>query len=155
GTKGSHLIIQNERLKQVLDGNMIYYENADGRICILFPYLDNVLLGSTDIRVDDPSRVRCDDDERDYILQSLKDVLPGVSLSPSDVIFQFSGVRPLPASDDSFTGRIPRDHFCKLIEGQGIHPPVFCLVGGKWTTFRSFGELAANDVLKRLNVERK
>ena len=60
GTKGSHLIIDNAGARDALDGHMIYYENEDGRICILFPYLGKVLVGSTDIRVDDPESVRCE-----------------------------------------------------------------------------------------------
>jgi glycerol-3-phosphate dehydrogenase len=155
GTKGSHLIIDNPALRDMLDGHMIYYENEDGRICILFPYLGKVLVGSTDIRVDDPGTVRCEADERDYILQSLSFVLPGVKIRPEEVVFQFSGVRPLPASKDSFTGRIPRDHFCTVLEGRNGGPPVLCMIGGKWTTFRSFGELAADMALEQLGVARR
>ncbi|WP_411035932.1 glycerol-3-phosphate dehydrogenase/oxidase [Shinella sp. BYT-45] len=154
GTKGSHLIIDNPALRDMLDGHMIYYENEDGRICILFPYLGKVLVGSTDIRVDDPGTVRCEADERDYILQSLAFVLPGAAIRPEEIVFQFSGVRPLPASDDSFTGRIPRDHFCTVLESRSGVPPVLCMIGGKWTTFRSFGELAADMVLERLGLPR-
>jgi glycerol-3-phosphate dehydrogenase len=155
GTKGSHLIIDNPALRDMLDGHMIYYENEDGRICILFPYLGKVLVGSTDIRVDDPGTVRCEAEERDYILQSLAFVLPGVHVRPEEVVFQFAGVRPLPASKDSFTGRIPRDHFCTVLEGQDGGPPVLCMIGGKWTTFRSFGELAADMALERLGLSRR
>lgn len=151
GTKGSHLIVSNRALHDALDGHMIYYENEDGRICILFPYLGNVLIGSTDIRVDDPDSVRCDDQESEYILQSLAVVFPTIRVAPEEIVFRFSGVRPLPASDDRVTGRIPRDHFCELIEGA---PPVFCMIGGKWTTFRSFGALAADMVLERLGRKR-
>ncbi len=155
GTKGSHLIIDNAGLRDMLDGHMIYYENEDGRICILFPYLGKVLVGSTDIRVDDPGTVRCEADERDYILQSLAFVLPGVKIRPEEIVFQFAGVRPLPASNDSFTGRIPRDHFCTVLEGQDGGPPVLCMIGGKWTTFRSFGEMAADMALERLGKSRR
>ncbi|AOF93575.1 glycerol-3-phosphate dehydrogenase/oxidase [Sinorhizobium sp. RAC02] len=155
GTKGSHLIIDNAALRDMLDGHMIYYENEDGRICILFPYLGKVLVGSTDIRVDDPGTVRCEADERDYILQSLAFVLPGVKIRPEEIVFQFAGVRPLPASKDSFTGRIPRDHFCTVLEGQNGGPPVLCMIGGKWTTFRSFGEMAADMALERLGLSRR
>lgn len=155
GTKGSHLIIDNPALRDMLDGHMIYYENEDGRICILFPYLGKVLVGSTDIRVDDPGTVRCEADERDYILQSLAFVLPGVTIRPEEIVFQFAGVRPLPASKDSFTGRIPRDHFCTVLEGKNGGPPVLCMIGGKWTTFRSFGELAADMALDQLGVTRR
>jgi glycerol-3-phosphate dehydrogenase len=150
GTKGSHLMIDNQALLEALGGHMLYYENEDGRICILFPYLGKVLVGSTDIRVDDPGTVRCEADERDYILQSLAFVLPDIKIAPEDIVFQFAGVRPLPASEDSFTGRIPRDHFCTFVEQTGS-PPVLCMIGGKWTTFRSFGELASTMVLERLD----
>ncbi|MCA1366920.1 glycerol-3-phosphate dehydrogenase/oxidase [Bradyrhizobium sp. BRP14] len=153
GTKGSHLIIDNARLRDALGDHMIYYENEDGRICILFPYLGKVLVGSTDIRVDDPETVRCEAEERDYILQSLAFVLPGMEIRREEIVFRFSGVRPLPASSDSFTGRIPRDHFCTVIENSGA--PVICMIGGKWTTFRSFGELAADIALKRLGRPRR
>ncbi|MGR9299275.1 FAD-dependent oxidoreductase (plasmid) [Rhizobium leguminosarum] len=155
GTKGSHLIIDNADLRDALADHMIYYENEDGRICILFPYLGKVLVGSTDIRVDDPETVRCEADERDYILQSLAFVLPGIPIRPEQIVFQFSGVRPLPASTDSFTGRIPRDHFCTLVEPKDGGPPVLCMIGGKWTTFRSFGELAADMALARLGRRRR
>lgn len=155
GTKGSHLIIDNADLAGALAGHMIYYENEDGRICILFPYLGKVLVGSTDIRVDDPGSVQCEPDERDYILQSLAFVLPGIRIRPEDVVFQFSGVRPLPASKDDFTGRIPRDHYCTIIEPSDGEPPVLCMIGGKWTTFRSFGELAADMTLERLQRTRQ
>lgn len=155
GTKGSHLIIDNAELRDALADHMLYYENEDGRICILFPYLGKVLVGSTDIRVDDPETVRCEADERDYILQSLAFVLPGITIRPEEIVFQFSGVRPLPASTDSFTGRIPRDHFCTVVEQKDDGPPVLCMIGGKWTTFRSFGELAADMALERLGRQRR
>jgi len=155
GTKGSHLIIDNAELRAALADHMIYYENEDGRICILFPYLGKVLVGSTDIRVDDPETVRCEADERDYILQSLAFVLPGIAVRPEQIVFQFSGVRPLPASTDSFTGRIPRDHFCTVVEPRDGGPPVLCMIGGKWTTFRSFGEMAADMALERLGRRRR
>ncbi len=155
GTKGSHLIVDNAELYDALGGHMVYYENEDGRICILFPYLGKVLIGSTDIRVDDPDQVRCDDDERSYILQSLAFVFPSIAITDNEIVFRFSGVRPLPASDDSFTGRIPRDHFCEFVEpGDGL-PATLCMIGGKWTTFRSFGEMAADMALERLGLKRR
>lgn len=151
GTKGSHLIVANAELYRALDGHMVYYENEDGRICIVFPYLGNVLVGSTDIRVDDPDSVRCEDDERDYILASLAQVFPTIRIAHDEIVFRFAGVRPLPASSDSVTGRIPRDHFCQMVEGA---IPTLCMIGGKWTTFRSFGALAADMALERLGLVR-
>jgi glycerol-3-phosphate dehydrogenase len=154
GTKGSHLVVDSPVLRDALDGHMIYFENDDGRICILFPYLGKVLIGSTDIRITDPEGVRCEADERSYILQSLAGVFPNIAIRSEEVVFTFSGVRPLPASDDTVTGRIPRDHACHLI-ANGSGPPILCMIGGKWTTFRSFGEQAADMVLDRLGVARR
>ena len=154
GTKGSHLIVDNSELYDALGGHMVYYENEDGRICILFPYLGKVLIGSTEIRVDDPDQVRCEDDEQRYILQSLAFVFPTIRIAENQIVFRFAGVRPLPASEDSFTGRIPRDHFCEFVEASGHLPATLCMIGGKWTTFRSFGALAADMALKRLGLAR-
>ncbi|MER9107420.1 glycerol-3-phosphate dehydrogenase/oxidase [Mesorhizobium sp. M0848] len=154
GTKGSHLIVDNSELFDALGGHMVYYENEDGRICILFPYLGKVLIGSTDIRVDDPDKVRCEADEQRYILQSLAFVFPSIKVTENQIVFRFAGVRPLPASEDSFTGRIPRDHFCEFVEPAGHLPATLCMIGGKWTTFRSFGALAADMALKRLGLAR-
>ncbi len=152
GTKGSHLILDHPGLLRALNGHMIYFENLDGRVCILFPYLGRVLLGSTDIRVDKPGDVRCEDDEVDYILKSLSYVFPGIAVRPEDIVYRYSGVRPLPRSEASFTGRISRDHFVAEIDGK---PPTLCLVGGKWTTFRAFGEQAADRALAILGMTRK
>ncbi|WP_316359582.1 glycerol-3-phosphate dehydrogenase/oxidase [Devosia sp.] len=151
GTMGSHLIVDNAALYQALDGQMIYYENEDGRICIAFPYLGKVLVGSTDMRIDDPDTAIASPAEQDYILASLAQVFPGIIIAPEEIVFRFAGVRPLPASAAAVTGRIPRDHFCEMIEDE---PPVLCMIGGKWTTFRSFGALAADTAMDQLGVFR-
>jgi len=151
GTKGSHLIIANDALFKALDGHMIFFENADNRVCILFPYLGRVLAGSTDIKVDRPERVRCEPEERDYILEAVAQVFPGTPVDPSDIVFSFSGIRPLPRSDAAFTGRISRSHFIHRVDGA---PPQLCMIGGKWTTFRAFGEQVSDEVLTFLGRKR-
>ena len=152
GTKGSHLVIENADLHEALNGHMIYFENTDGRVCIVFPYLGKVLAGATDIRVDKASRVRCEPEERDYIVEALKSVFPAIVIADGDVVYSFSGIRPLPLSNQEFTGRISRGHFVHRLDGPLPH---FCLVGGKWTTFRAFAEQTADAVLAELDVPRK
>lgn len=151
GTKGSHLILANEALFKALNGHMIFFENADNRVCILFPYLDRVLAGSTDIKVDRPERVRCEPEERDYILDAVRQVFPHISIDHSDIVYSFSGIRPLPRSDAAFTGRISRSHFIHRVEGD---PPQLCMIGGKWTTFRAFGEQVTDEALAFLGRKR-
>lgn len=151
GTKGSHLILDCPPLHEALGGHMIYFENGDGRVCIVFPYLGKVLAGSTDIRVDKAARVRCEPEERDYILGAVREVFPGIEVTPADIVFSYSGIRPLPKSDHAFTGRISRGHFVHRLAGP---VPQFCMVGGKWTTFRAFAEQTADIVLEELRHRR-
>lgn len=151
GTKGSHLILANDALYQALNGHMIFFENIDNRVCVLFPYLGRVLAGSTDIKVDKPGRTRCEPEERDYILAAIRTVFPETAISVSDIVFSFSGIRPLPRSDAEFTGKISRNHVIHRVEGD---PPQLCMVGGKWTTFRAFGEQVADEVLAFLGRPR-
>jgi len=151
GTKGSHLILDHPELLRALNGHMMFFENIDGRVCIVFPYLGRVLLGSTDIRVEQPGDVRCEEDEVDYILKSLSYVFPDITVRPNDIVYRYSGVRPLPRSEANFTGSISRDHFVAEVPGP---LPLLCLVGGKWTTFRAFGEQAADRALDLLGVDR-
>ncbi|WP_373502149.1 glycerol-3-phosphate dehydrogenase/oxidase [Aestuariivirga sp.] len=152
GTKGSHLILDNPALMDALRGHMIYFENSDGRVCIVFPYLGKVLAGATDIRVKGPSRVRCEDDERDYILRSLQLIFPRLPVSAGDIVYSYSGIRPLPEADVEFTGRISREHFTRRLDGP---VPQFCMVGGKWTTFRAFAEQTADLILAELGIPRR
>jgi glycerol-3-phosphate dehydrogenase len=156
GTKGSHLIVRHPQLLAALNGEMVYYENQEGRVCIMFPWFGHVLVGSTDIRVDNPDDVVCDAEEQRYILESLRFVFPGFDVKDDDVLYTFSGVRPLPASDSTLNGRISRNHSLVLLPPQaGRDFTTLCLVGGKWTTFRKFGEQAADKVLNLLGESRK
>lgn len=151
GTKGSHLILDHPALLEALGGHMVYFENADGRVCIVFPYQGHVLAGSTDIRVKKAGRVQCTPEERDYIFDSLKLVFPEITLSAENVVFSYAGIRPLPQSGHDFTGRISRGHYIKKLIGA---VPQFCMVGGKWTTFRAFAESTADEVLAELGQKR-
>ena len=152
GTKGSHLVIDNPDLLAALGGHMVYFGNGDRRVCIVFPYLGRVLAGSTDIRVKSTGRTRCEVEERDYILDSLALVFSGIKVTPEHVVFSYSGIRPLPQSDQDFTRRIPRSHFLRRIDGE---IPQFCMIGGKWTTFRAFAEQTTDAVLAELGAARR
>lgn len=155
GTKGSHLIVKNKKLYDLLGDQMVYYENQEGRVCIMFRYFGNVLIGSTDLKVDDPDEVYCETFEKDYILESLAFVFPNLKIRDDEIVYVFSGVRPLPFSDANVTGRISRDHQSRVFPGE--KPGDFdtiCMIGGKWTTFRAFGEQVTDKILARLGLPR-
>ncbi|KPK49506.1 MAG: hypothetical protein AMK72_04370 [Planctomycetes bacterium SM23_25] len=156
GTKGSHLVIDCPTLHEALGGQMVYYQHADGRVCIVFPFADRVIMGSTDIRVDDPDEARCDDGEIEYMFSTLRGVFPGVGVSRENIVYVFCGVRPLPASEGRVLANVSRAHSLHAVEpGDGRPFPVLCLVGGKWTTFRALAEQAADAILERLSLARR
>ncbi|KPJ70975.1 MAG: glycerol-3-phosphate dehydrogenase, partial [Planctomycetes bacterium DG_20] len=156
GTKGSHLVIDSPALHEALGDRMVYYQHADGRVCIVFPFMDKVIMGSTDIRVDDPDAAACDEDEIAYMFTTLRGVFPGISLSRGDIVFVFCGVRPLPVSEGEVLANVSRGHSIRTDEPDGGRAfPVYSLIGGKWTTFRAFAEEAADRVLERLGAERR
>ncbi|WP_251976328.1 glycerol-3-phosphate dehydrogenase/oxidase [Salinicola avicenniae] len=153
GTKGGHLIVDVPAIRRQLDGRMIYFGTPDGRICLIYPFMEHVLVGATDIRCTDPDRAICSDDERDYMLEAVRYLFPGVPVGPEQVCYRYSGVRPLPRSDADDPGQISRDH--ALVEDRLGDLSVLSLVGGKWTTFRGFAEEAADTVLTRLGRRRE
>ncbi|SMG40877.1 glycerol-3-phosphate dehydrogenase/oxidase [Arenibacter troitsensis] len=156
GTKGSHLVIDNVELTKATQGQMLFYENEDGRICILFPFQGKVLVGSTDIKIDNPEEAICHKDEVAYMLNAVKQIFPKIEIPNSDIVFQFCGVRPLPNSNADVTARISRNHSIEIIPASKTNKfPIYNLVGGKWTTFRAFSEKTADEILKVLNFSRK
>ena len=156
GTKGSHILLDNDELVRLLKDRMIYFEADDGRICLVYPYLGRALVGSTDIPAADPDEVTCTSEEVDYLLESLRSLLPAVKVDRSQIVFAYSGIRPLPASDAVLPGLISRDHSAPIAEPEPGRPyPVISLVGGKWTTFRGFAEEVADTILARLGRQRR
>ena len=154
GTKGSHLVIHHPQLREQLGDDMFFFENADGRICLILPYGDNVLVGTTDIPVVNPEPVFCDDEELLYIIDSIRQVFPSISIQPNQIILKFSGVRPLAASNKS-PGEISRKSHVDVLPGSQHRPfPIISVYGGKWTTFRSLSEQAVDKVLSALKRER-
>ncbi|MBP7000003.1 MAG: glycerol-3-phosphate dehydrogenase/oxidase [Amaricoccus sp.] len=156
GTKGSHILIDHPGLLAELAGRMIYFEADDGRILLVYGYLGRVLVGSTDIPATDPDDVRCEEEEIDYFLASLRTLLPGLAFGREQIVYAYAGIRPLPASDAATPGLISRDHSAPVAEPAAGRPfPVVSLVGGKWTTFRGFAEEVADTTLARLGRRRR
>lgn len=156
GTKGSHILVDHPQLYEATRGHEMFFENDDGRITLFFPLQDRVLIGTTDIPIDNPDDARCTEEEIDYMLTLVKKVFPTIDVKREQIVFNFSGVRPLPASDAKTAGQISRDHSIRISEaGNGLSFPIFSLVGGKWTTFRAFAEQTTDRVLNRLARPRR
>ena len=156
GTKGSHLVLDHPELLAAAGDSEIFFENDDGRIVLILPYLGRVMIGTTDIRIDDPDDAVIRDEEIDYILGMVGKVFPAIPVDRSQIVFSFSAVRPLPYSEGGATGQISRDHSIKTIRADDTCTyPIHSLVGGKWTTFRAFSEQATDRVLSDLGLPRR
>lgn len=154
GTKGSHLVLDNPVLREAIGDHEFFFENKDGRIVLIFPLFDKVMIGTSDIPIEDPDSVRCTEDEVDYFIEMIARVFPDIPVSREQIVFRFSGVRPLAYTGSAkTTGQITRDHHIREDKLGDI--PVYSLVGGKWTSFRAFSEQVTDRALAFLGQTRK
>jgi glycerol-3-phosphate dehydrogenase len=157
GTKGSHLVLDHPQLRATIGDHEFFFENKDGRIVLIFPLFDRVLVGTSDISTDSPDEVVCTEDEVDYFLQMIDRVFPAVKVTRDHIVFRFSGVRPLAATTSRATGQITRDHEIQILPPKrtGLPFPIYSLVGGKWTSFRAFSEQVTDKALAFLGLDRR
>ncbi|HET9589803.1 MAG TPA: glycerol-3-phosphate dehydrogenase/oxidase, partial [Anaerolineales bacterium] len=156
GSKGSHIVVRHDELRSAIGDHEFFFENEDGRIVLIFPLYDRVLIGTSDIPVENPDEVRCTGEEIDYFLNLTRRIFPGLSLTRENIVFQFSGVRPLPRSKAKTIAQVSRDHNIEVLSGDWtkLGFPVYSLVGGKWTSFRAFAEQATDKALAHLGRQR-
>ena len=147
GTKGSHLIVDHF---PGAPKDVVYYESkTDGRLVLVIPWAGRYMIGTTDLRFDgDPDEARCSTAEMNYLLGEVNQLIPEAKLTPGDVLYTFSGVRPLPYAPGVVEARIPRSHV--LHDHAPSLPGLVTVVGGKLTTFRQLAEDAVDDAFRRL-----
>lgn len=135
--KGSHII-----LKRWWRGEHGYVlQNADRRLIFVNPYLDDLaLVGTTDVPFEGRAEdVAIEEAEVNYLLDVLNRYFE-VSLTPDDVLTDYSGVRPL-FDDDEKKGAsaVTRDYELELDGGED-RAPILSAFGGKITTYRKLSE---------------
>ena len=130
--KGSHIVVP--RIHQF--ANAFIMQNTDKRIVFAIPYRENyTLLGTTDVEYKgDPSEVKISDEEINYILNVANDHFKK-NLSPDDVIWHYSGVRPLLEDESNDPSAVTRDYTLHL-EDDNSQAPLLSIFGGKITTYR-------------------
>ena len=151
-TKGSHLVLDHPELRQAIGDHEFFFENKDGRIVLIFPLFDKVMIGTSDIPVSDPDNNRCTEEEVDYFLEMVRRVFPDIRVGRDQIIYRFSGVRPLAYTLARNAGQITRNHHILEDKIEGL--PVYSLVGGKWTSYRAFSEEATDKALTFLGLSR-
>lgn len=149
GTKGSHFFTWHPQLKEMLGGNGIYTEAADGRPVFLLPLAEGTLVGTTDLPFSgDPVSAVASEEELDYLVNVVGSIFPAAGVTRQDIAWHYSGVRPLPHVDAKTPAAITRRH--QLVWNDVSPIPLVSLVGGKLTTCRSLAEETATAVLVRL-----
>ncbi|NCW78869.1 MAG: glycerol-3-phosphate dehydrogenase [Oxalobacteraceae bacterium] len=142
--KGSHIVV-----KKLFDHPYAYiFQNPDGRIVFAIDYeQDFTLVGTTDIEyAGDTDNVAIDQDEIDYLC-NLTARYFRKPLTPSDVVWAYSGVRPLLEDASSNASEITRDYNLAM---DGDTAPLLSVFGGKITTFRKLAEEAVEMIAPRL-----
>ncbi len=141
--KGSHIIVP-----KLYEGTQSYiFQNADDRIVFAIPYeRDYTLIGTTDVPHEDCDDIpKVSEVEINYLCDAVNEYFK-TPISPKDVVWTYSGVRPLYDDKAEDASEVTRDYVLGLEEIEG-GAPVLSVYGGKITTSR---KLAAH-VMQKLN----
>ncbi|CAN5726395.1 glycerol-3-phosphate dehydrogenase [soil metagenome] len=147
--KGSHIVV-----KRLFEHDHAYiFQNPDKRIIFAIPYQhDFTLIGTTDIELDgdDPGAAKISDDEISYLCEQASRYFEK-PIVPADVVWTYSGVRPLLDDASGDPSAVTRDY---MLEANTEAAPMLSVWGGKITTFRKLAEDAADEVGKMLGDTR-
>ncbi|MBD9667934.1 homodimeric glycerol 3-phosphate dehydrogenase (quinone) [Variovorax beijingensis] len=143
--KGSHIVVP-----RLFEHDHAYiFQNPDKRIIFAIPYQDEfTLIGTTDIELngDDPGAARIAEEEIAYLCMQASRYFEK-PVKPADVVWTYSGVRPLLDDASGDPSAVTRDY---MLESNTTAAPLLSVWGGKITTFRKLAEDAADEVGKML-----
>ncbi len=134
--RGSHIVTE-----KLFDHDRAYFfQGSDNRIIFAIPYEDDfTLIGTTDQEHDgDPSNPVCTDAEADYLREFASEYFER-PIQKSDIVWSYSGVRPLYDDGASSATEATRDYVL-ILRDDG--PPLLNVFGGKITTYRRLSEAA-------------
>jgi glycerol-3-phosphate dehydrogenase len=139
--RGSHIVTH-----RLYDHDKCYFfQGTDGRIIFAIPYeQDFTLIGTTDAEHDSPDKTPvCTPAERDYLIAFANDYFKQ-DISVADVVWTYSGVRPLYDDGASSATAATRDYTLKVDAVGGA--PILNIFGGKITTYRRLAESALDKI---------
>lgn len=134
--KGSHIVVP-----RLYDGRQAYIlQNDDRRIVFVLPYEGRfTLIGTTDVPFEgDPAAVAVDPEETRYLCRAVSRWFAR-PVTPDDVVWSYSGVRPLYDDAAENASAVTRDYVFDLDKNG---PPALSIFGGKITTYRRLAEHA-------------
>jgi glycerol-3-phosphate dehydrogenase len=136
--KGSHIVVP-----RLYGHDRCYiFQNTDGRICFTIPYEDDfTLIGTTDEEFHgDPGHAAISEAETGYLCHAVSEYFR-IPVTRADVVWSYSGVRPLYDDGASRAQEATRDYVLTL-DGAAGQAPLLSVFGGKITTYRRLAEAA-------------
>jgi glycerol-3-phosphate dehydrogenase len=142
--QGSHIVVR----RLFAHDRAYIFQTADGRVVFAIPYDgDYTLIGTTDRDYHgDPAEVHATDAEIAYLCEAAS-VYFRMPVRPSDVVWNYSGVRPLYDDGASEARAATRDYVFEVDAPAG-EAPLLSIFGGKITTYRKLAE----DALAKLDI---
>ncbi len=140
--RGSHIVI---RMPEPKETRAFTLQNDDKRVVFVIPWLERFLIiGTTDVPHDgDPAKPQCSDAERDYLLDCYRRNFDH-DVGPGDVVWSYSGVRPLVDDGADNPSKVTREYeLVSTRQGEGAMVSIY---GGKITTHRKLGELVMGEL---------
>jgi glycerol-3-phosphate dehydrogenase len=139
--KGSHIVVP-----RLHDGEHAFIlQNSDNRIVFVIPYERNYsLIGTTDIPVEAGEKPVCSPEEIAYLCEIASHYM-AKAVTPADVVWTYSGVRPLFDDGDDDPSAVTRDYHLEVDAPEGS-APILSVFGGKITTYRRLAEHALEDL---------
>ncbi|SHM34918.1 homodimeric glycerol 3-phosphate dehydrogenase (quinone) [Roseovarius litoreus] len=135
--RGSHIVT-----RKLYDHDKCYFfQGADGRIIFAIPYeTDFTLIGTTDAEHEDVSATpECTPEEAEYLCRFASEYFR-TPVSREDIVWTYSGVRPLYDDGAKSATAATRDYVLTLDDMGGA--PLLNVFGGKITTYRKLAEAA-------------
>jgi glycerol-3-phosphate dehydrogenase len=142
--RGSHIV-----LPKLYEGDHAFIlQNDDRRVVFVIPYEGQYsLVGTTDVPHEgDPAKAVCTPEEAAYLCEAVNRQFRK-QVTPADIVWSYSGVRPLFDDGAEDPSAVTRDYVLKL-DTNGA--PLLSVYGGKITTFRRLAEEAAGKVAAAL-----
>lgn len=134
--QGSHIVT-----RKLYEHDRAYiFQNADGRIIFAIPYEEDfTLVGTTDRDYEgDPAKAAITEAETNYLLGAASEYFRQ-PVTTDDIVWSYSGVRPLYDDGASKAQEATRDYVLK-VEGGRDEAKVLNCFGGKITTYRVLSE---------------
>jgi len=135
--RGSHIVT-----KRLFEHDKCYFfQGTDGRIIFAIPYeSDFTLIGTTDAEHTDASqKPECTPQEAEYLCRFASEYFK-VPVTRDDIVWTYSGVRPLYDDGAKSATAATRDYVLSLEQAEGA--PLLNVFGGKITTYRKLAEAA-------------